>query len=360
MSTTELDRVRISVASLGEEDNARFVDQARLCELLGYDGLFHADEKWTRDVYVRHGMAAAVTDRIGLGISVTDPYTRHPALTAQATATLAEACGGRLTVVMAAGSHFETLPGYVQRKPVTAVREAIEVMRGLWAGERVTLDGEIIKLAGARLDCDPLFIPKLWVAGRSPKILEMAGAAADGVLMGSFATKPAIDYARERVEAGLATSGRSWSDITLAAWVYVAILDSEDDPIPENMLRGVGHAMWSSRAFFKEHLDDFADDITDEFRTFMHEAPHEWSPEVMSELRSHITPGMFNSLAIVGTEQQVAERVRAIQAAGVEECVIWPFPREGEAVEDLMVRIARVLLPSIAVSRSLSDYRLVD
>jgi 5,10-methylenetetrahydromethanopterin reductase len=352
--------MRISVASLGEEDNRRWVDQARFCELLGYDGMFHADEKWTRDVYVRHGMAAQATSRIGLGISVTDPYTRHPGLTAQATATLAEACEGRLTVTMASGSHFETLPGYVQRKPVTAVREAIEVMRRLWAGERVWLDGEIVKIEGAKLDWEPTHVPRLWVAGRSPKILEMAGGHADGGLMGSFATKSAVDYARERIEAGLTSSGRTWNDITLAAWVYVTILDDESEGIPENMLRGVSHAMWSSRTFFKEHLDDFADDITPEFRTFMHEAPHEWSPEIMAELRSLITPGMFESLALVGTADVVAARVDALRAAGVQELVIWPFPRDGEAVEDLMARIAQTLLPSIAATREPADYRLVD
>jgi alkanesulfonate monooxygenase SsuD/methylene tetrahydromethanopterin reductase-like flavin-dependent oxidoreductase (luciferase family) len=140
----------------------------------------------------------------------------------------------------------------------------------------------------------------------------------------------------------------------------VSILDDAEEPVPDNIFRGVSHAMWSSRNFFKEHLDDFSDDITDEFRTFMHEAPHAWSPEVMAELRSKITPGIFNSLAIVGTQEQVAARVDALRAAGVQELVIWPFPREGEAVEDLMLKIARALLPSVAESRALADYRLVD
>lgn len=354
--------MRVSVASLGEEGNRRFVDQARLCELLGFDGVFHADEKWTRDVYVRQGLVAGATERIGLGISVTDPYTRHPGLTAQATATLGEACEGRLTVVMATGSHFETLPGYVQRKPVTAVREALEVIRKLWAGERVWLDGEVVKIEGARLDWDPnpAHVPRLWVAGRSPKILEMAGGAADGVLMGSFATKAGVDYARSRIELGLEASNRSWDDLTLAAWLYVSILDDEDEDIPENALRGVSHAMWSSRAFFKDRLDDFADDITDDFRRFMQEAPHEWSPEVMAELRSQITRGMFDSLAVVGTAGQVAGRIQALRAAGVQECVFWPFPREGEAVEDLIVKLGRALLPGIAEARELGGYRLVD
>jgi len=354
------ERILVSVASLGEEPTDRYGEFVQLCELLGYDAVFHADEKWTRDVYVRQGYAAALTNRIGLGISVTDPFTRHPALTAQATATLNDACSGRLLTVIGAGSHFETLPDLKRERPVRAMREAIEMMRGLWRGERVHYEGEVVRLAGAKLDWEPDHVPQIWVAGRGPQVLRMAGAAADGVLVGSFATKPGLDYAKERIGRGLEDAGRGWNDITLASWVYVAILDHEDDPIPEDALRGVSHAFWSSRDFFRSHLDQFADDVTDEFRRFLNEAPHEWSPEVMAQLRSLIPPGIFRSLAVVGTEQQVAERVRALHREGVQHLVIWPFPRPGESVEDLTLRISRTLLPSMAQTRGLADYQRVD
>lgn len=354
------DRMLFSVASLGEEPTDRYADLARLCELLGFEGIFHVDEKWTRDVYVRQGYVAAITNRLGLGISVTDPFTRHPALTAQATASLSEASGGRLTVVMGKGSHFETLPDLKTERPIAAMREAIQVMRGMWRGERVYLDGEVIHLDGAVFDFPLEIAPKLWVAGRGPQVLRLAGEVADGVLMGSFATETGVNYAREEISKGLERSGREWSDITLNLWVYVSILDYEDEPIPDDALRGVSHALWSSRDFFTKHLDDFADDISDEFRKFMNEAPHEWSPEIMSELRRLIPRGIFDSLAVVGTEAKVVERFEALRKVGVQHCVVWPFPRPSEAVEDLTVRMARTLLPGIADSRGLADYQRVD
>jgi 5,10-methylenetetrahydromethanopterin reductase len=355
-----LGHLKVSVASLGEEPSDRYAKWAQLCELLGYDTMFHADEKWTQDVYVRQGYVAALTHRIRLGISVTDPFTRHPALTAQATATVNDASGGRLIPIIGLGSHFEALPDLKRERPVRAVREAIEIMRGLWRGERVHYDGEVIRLAGAKLDWTPEHVPPIWVAGRGPQVLRMAGAAADGVLIGSFATPPGISYAKERIGRGLEDSGRGWEDIALASWLYVAILDDEDEPVPEDALRGVSHAFWSSRDFFRSHLDDFADDVTDEFRRFLDEAPHEWSPEVMAQLRSLIPPGIFRSLALVGTEEQVAARARALQEQGVQHLVLWPFPRPNESVEDLTVRIAQTLLPSIAETRGLADYQRVD
>src|SRR5258707_1035872 len=143
--------MRVSVCSLGEESNARFLEQVRLAELLGFHAFFHADEKWTRDVYVRLGAAARSSSRIGLGISVTDPYTRHPGLTAQATATLAEMAPGRLRVIMGAGSHFETLPGISTPTPTRGIREGIDLMRRLWTGERATRHGDVGTFQAGRL-----------------------------------------------------------------------------------------------------------------------------------------------------------------------------------------------------------------
>ncbi len=99
--------MKLSIASLGAEPSARFLEQVRLAERLGFHAFFHNDKKWAQDVYVRLGAATQVSSRIGLGISATDPYTRHPALTAQATASIAEMAPGRFRVIIGSGSHFE-------------------------------------------------------------------------------------------------------------------------------------------------------------------------------------------------------------------------------------------------------------
>src|SRR5258708_27139028 len=134
--------MKLSIASLGAEPGARYLEQVKLAERLGFHAFFHNDKKWARDLFSRLGAATQVTSRIGLGTSVIDPYTRHPALMAQATATLAELAPGRFRVVMGSGSHFETLPGYGNPKPVAALRDATQLMRALWRGEKTTLVGQ--------------------------------------------------------------------------------------------------------------------------------------------------------------------------------------------------------------------------
>jgi 5,10-methylenetetrahydromethanopterin reductase len=354
--------VRFSIASLGEEPVDRFVPFVQLCELLGYDTFNHSDEKWTRDVWIRLALAAAGTSRIGLGITVTDPYTRHPALTAQAGATLGEASHGRLRIFMGAGSHFETMPGFASVRPAVGIREGIEVMRGLWSNERITVDGEVIKFAAGTLDFPlrPEDAPSVWVAGRGPQVLATAGAVADGVLIGSFATPAGIAWAKGEIARGLERSGRTWSDIDLASWLYVSVLEHEDDPIPDGVRRGVSHALWSSRRVVSKLLEDVDLGDADEFRAFLRDAPDAWSPEVMAELRRLIPRGVFDVLAMVGTPDQLAARIKALEAEGISEVIAWPFPADGLDVEDFAVQFAHEVFPRVRGRVSRGAYQLVD
>lgn len=342
--------MRISVVSLGGEPTQRYLEQVKLAEKQGFHAFFHNDKKWARDIFSRLGAATQVTSKIGLGTSVVDPYTRHPALVAQATATLAEMAPGRLRVVMGSGSHFETLPGYGSPKPVSGIREASQLLRALWNGEKTTIDGEIVKFKDGSLDWKPTTKPELYIASRGPQILSLAGKTADGVLIGSFANPPGIEYAKEHIKKGLDEAGRTWKDIQVCAWIYVSILDQEDDPVPESIKRGVSFAFWSSRPVLSAMADQLASDITDEFRTFLRDAPHAWSPDTMAELRRLIPRGLIDSLAMVGTTKQVVERIKALEEAGVQEVIMWPFPKEGQDTEVMLAKIANEVIPQVSSS----------
>jgi 5,10-methylenetetrahydromethanopterin reductase len=339
--------MKLSIASLGAEPGTRFLEQVRLAELLGFHAFFHNDKKWAREVFARLGAATQVTTRLGLGTSVVDPYTRHAALIAQATATLAEMAPGRFRVIMGSGSHFETLPGYGSPKPVAGLREATELMRRLWRGEKVTIDGEIVKFKDGSLDWKPEAVPQLYIASRGPQILKLAGTIADGVLIGSFATPPGIDYAKQHILSGLSASQRHWKDIRLCSWIYLSVLEREDDPIPEGVKRGVSFAFWSSRKALSEMVDQLAPDASDAFRKFIKEAPHEWSPPIMDELRRLMPRGVIDSLALVGTAPQVVERLKALETAGVQEIVIWPFPVPGQDMIDYIYKVAQDVMPHV-------------
>jgi alkanesulfonate monooxygenase SsuD/methylene tetrahydromethanopterin reductase-like flavin-dependent oxidoreductase (luciferase family) len=68
----------------------------------------------------------------------------------------------------------------------------------------------------------------------------------------------------------------------------------------------------------------------------------------MAELRRLIPRGIIDSLAVVGTADQIVERLRRLAAAGIEEVIIWPFPKEGQETEEFMAKLARDVLPHVA------------
>src|SRR5207237_8929834 len=117
-----------------------------------YDDFWLADERFFREVYALLALAATRTTRIRIGPCVTDPFSRRPALTAMAIATLDEISGGRPILGIGAGvSGFREL-GVNAEASAVAIREAVELIRQLLAGQHVPVKGQRVSFNGGRLD----------------------------------------------------------------------------------------------------------------------------------------------------------------------------------------------------------------
>jgi 5,10-methylenetetrahydromethanopterin reductase len=172
-------------------------------ERIGYQYCIVADEGFHPDVYACLGAIAQKTDRIVIG-PVTNGYTRHPAVTAAALATINQMTGGRAMVVLLAGGSMVLAPMGIKREaPYRVVEDTLNVLRRLWSGEPITWQGPRHRLDGARLGLGPQKIP-IWVTARGPMILRLAGRAADGALI---TVKPDLSSAFAIVEEGAAEAG---------------------------------------------------------------------------------------------------------------------------------------------------------
>lgn len=159
------------------------VDTIVAAEGLGYEWCQLADEGLMADVYTTLGAAAARTSTIRLG-TATNGYTRHPAVTAAALATLDQLSGGRAFVTLVAGGTMVLGPLGIERsRPGTVVIETIEILRRLWSGEAVHWRGDRFALEGARLTTLPLGPIPILLATRGERLLREAGRSADGVLL---------------------------------------------------------------------------------------------------------------------------------------------------------------------------------
>jgi 5,10-methylenetetrahydromethanopterin reductase len=192
------------------------IDTIRAAEDLGYEYCLLADEGFMPDVYVALGAAARQTSSIRLG-PVTNGYTRHPAVTAVALATLNELTDGRAIAVLVAGGSVVMNPMSIPlQAPLTVVRESIEIMHQLWRGEVVSWEGKRFSLDSAKMSLPAQNIP-IWMAVRGPKMLALAARKADGVLL---MVKPDLGPALEIVSQSESLAGTTIQRIFLEKMAY--------------------------------------------------------------------------------------------------------------------------------------------
>jgi 5,10-methylenetetrahydromethanopterin reductase len=212
-------RRSIGLALAGQGVAARVPALARAAEDAELGSVCFVEDYFFPGAYALAGAAAAVTSRITLELGVVNPYTRHPALVAMETASLAALAPGR--VVLGLGSSNRNwIAGQMAipfEAPLARVRESVEVVRRLLAGERLTFRGAQLTLSGVELEEKvPGGVPIL-LGVKGPKALAMAAEIADGV-HGTILTTPA-HVRRVRAAAG----GRR--DFTVIAYVATAIDD---------------------------------------------------------------------------------------------------------------------------------------
>lgn len=179
---------RFSVLLNAEHEHRQLMWYAWLVEELGFQTLWYADERFYRETYTGLAACAVTTSRLLLGTGVTDPFTRHPALTAAAIASLDELSEGRAILGLGAGiSGYHNL-GIKLERPARRLREAILVIRRLLAGERVTLEGETILIRNAALKFPARSAIPIVLAADGPLVLRLAGEVADGVMVAHCAS----------------------------------------------------------------------------------------------------------------------------------------------------------------------------
>ncbi len=172
-------------------------DVARAVEELGYQNLWLGDEGFARDAYVSLAACAHVTARIGLGLAITNPFLRHPLVSAIAMATIDEASAGRAIFGLGAGGSLTLRPvGVVPKRPVQAVSEAITIARQVFGGQRVEFQGELFTAYGGPYAYARPDLPIL-VAGRGAKMLEMAARQADMIFLSGIAKVRLPDLVRQ-------------------------------------------------------------------------------------------------------------------------------------------------------------------
>lgn len=190
------------------------LEYVRYAESRGFEAIWQAESRLVRDAIVPMAAYAAVTEKIKIGSGVINNWTRNIGLLASTFLTLDDLAPGR--IICGIGAWWDPLAknvGIDRKKPLTAMKETITVMKRLLNMERVSFEGEFVNVHEIELDVvhgrkEPRNVP-IYIGATGDNMMEMTGELADGVVL-NYCVPPEYNHkAMELLAAGAKKSGRT-------------------------------------------------------------------------------------------------------------------------------------------------------
>lgn len=289
------------------------VDLAVHGEKLGFDVLWVPDQTFCHDPFVLMAAAAARTTRIHLMLGVANPFTRHPIQVARGARTLDELAPGRIEIGYGTGNPDELVRrlGIEHTKLASRTREAVEITKSLLAGETVhrrtptLIADDVSLLNGPRPD-----IP-VYLGGRGTRVIEAAGAVADGIIVGAGAVPAAVRVAMEAARQGALTTDRSLAGVEIVSWLGCRLLDDERPGSLDPLKPRIAHIMAGMRAPSPMMLAaGVSQERVDEIRSV-------YERQGKSAAAARITDEEVGHWVLVGTARQVRDQIVDLATTGV-------------------------------------------
>lgn len=204
---------RVALYLQDAHDLREGLNYVRYAEARGFEAVWQAESRLVRDAIVPMAAYAAVTERIKVASGVINNWTRNIGLLAATFLTLDDLAPNR--IICGIGAWWDPLArnvGIERKKPLTAMRETVIVLRRLLNMERVTFHGEFIHVEGIELDVvhgrrEPRNVP-IMIGATGDQMLELSGEIADGVVLNYCVPPEYNDHALELIDRGARKVGR--------------------------------------------------------------------------------------------------------------------------------------------------------
>ncbi len=322
----------------GGSESSTSMERARSIEAQGWDGqMFMDSQSLSADPYVMMGVWAAATERLKLSTGVTNPFTRHPAVTAASVATLQSISNGRAVLGIGRGDSALAYLGYAPVK-LDAFRRALQDLQTLLSGGAVAFEThdnssasslETISLGhrpdATRLKWLPEGMPKvaLDVAATGPKVIEMSATIAEQVTFSVGAIPERISWALDIARNARNRQGLSDQGISYGAQIIV-VCHTDIEAVREaaasfvaplarfQVIQGAPAGPKSGGDAENFNVIRGGYDMTKHSKTISHEKLSGAS----------LTQEFVERFAIVGTPEHCTERLLQLTALGIERFVI--------------------------------------
>jgi 5,10-methylenetetrahydromethanopterin reductase len=301
------DRAAFDLVLYGTEAPPELLDCVELSEQGGFGGVWVGDSPvlW-RELYVLLGAAAERTNRIRLGPAVTNPVTRHLAVTASALRTLHELSGGRAALGLGLGASAVRTVGAKPARLAELERAAAD-LRALWAGG-----------LGYGGDDDPPIPILLGASG--PRMLELCGRIGDGCLAVVGVHPRQLEAARARLAVGGPAEG-----FEVVWWVPIAAAEDGDqarEDVKPYVARSLRHPL-------PAELTPVEQEAAERIR-----ASYEYGRHLQPGAHADLVPDeIVADWAVAGTPAECRAQLAALDLRPGERVGLVPMGREPKRVQ---------------------------
>jgi 5,10-methylenetetrahydromethanopterin reductase len=314
---------RVALYLQDAHDLREGLDYVRYAEEKGFEAVWQAESRLVRDAIVPMAAYAAVTEKITIGSGVINNWTRNIGLLASTYLTMDDLAPNR--IICGIGAWWDPLAknvGIERRKPLLAMKETIEVFRRLLNMEQVTFHGEFHQVEGIELDVvhgrrEPRNVP-IYIGATGPKMMELTGEIADGVVLNYCVPPEYNNQALERLEVGAKRADRSVDDLDRPQLVVCSV-DMDEDK-----------ALDTSRELLTQYLaqqphiakaSGVSQDIVDEIQSILGwPATH----EQIVQAKHLVSDELVTRITASGTPEQARAKVQEYIDNGATCPILYP------------------------------------
>lgn len=213
-----MSRDRLALYLQDAHEISEGIELVKYAESKGFEAVWQAESRLVRDAIVPMAAFASHTTKLKVASGVTNNWTRNIGLLAATFLTLDDLAPDR--IICGIGAWWDPLAskvGIQRRKPLSAMRETVEVLRRLLNMETVTFHGEFHYVDGIKLDVvhgrkEARNVP-IYIGATGMKMMELAGEVADGVCLNYLVNPKYNLQAVEALEIGAKKAGKSIDDV---------------------------------------------------------------------------------------------------------------------------------------------------
>lgn len=306
------------------------VSYASIVDESGFDSVWIHEHSFGRDSISFLSAASQGTRKVKIGVACVSPFTRHPVSIATTASTLQESSGGRL--LMGIGSGFPMrldLMGVRHEKPIAAIKDTIEICRGVWSGNPVTYAGQVFSVKNVKSLTGACAKVPIYIAGWKPQMLSITGKFSDGYVAKGGESTVSIGQIVSSIKKSAEGSGRSISDIDVAAYLLTFVGKSKEealervrkDPFVTYMLAVQDDYLYEGTGIDPAKKKPISENY---FRGNVAQAS------------TFVTDEMLEAFTLLGTKDDVINRAVEFKKAGLTLPILQPISMQKNDIVDVV------------------------